>query len=460
VHLRLDVLRRRHGQLDDPPVHARGPHRVDGRPVDHTSRDRRADARVFRALLRLRRAPLEAVPQLLGGPAAGGSGHQRVAVPAPGHQRDHGVPALHAGAPPSRHPVELVGGQQVRSHRRPQSVAGQHVPAGGLPAHGHPVHVAGPGARLPAGVAVRPVPAGRGVLGHPAAQLVVDLRLGSAPPLVLAVRHVVHRRLWGLGDRDSQPDHLRAGGGLLPVPGEPGSPAAADPPLQLPQRAAAPDHGPGPPARGGRRRGSGHGDRLLLSRPGLGDPQGGREPRLLPSPGGVLVHRRRRAGSQLPHRCRVRAGRPADPPRDAGEGGMSDTLPRDTTLPAAEGVPAPAAPAPRSRRSEFLYFALRNPKLWIGGLVVLFFAVTAVVGPRLTDYGVQEYVGPPASPPSAEHWFGTTTFGQDVFTQFVHGLGASFIVGLLGGGIAAIVGMTVGFVAGYRGGIVDEVLNV
>ena len=47
-----------------------------------------------------------------------------------------------------------------------------------------------------------------------------------------------------------------------------------------------------------------------------------------------------------------------------------------------------------------------------------------------------------------------------MFTQFVHGLGASFIVGLLGGGIAAIVGMTVGFVAGYRGGIVDEVLNV
>src|SRR5690606_11865908 len=77
-------------QLDDPPVHARGPHRVDGRPVDHASRDRRADARVFRALLRLRRAPLEAVPQFLGGPAAGGSGHQRVAVPAPGHQRDHG----------------------------------------------------------------------------------------------------------------------------------------------------------------------------------------------------------------------------------------------------------------------------------------------------------------------------------------------------------------------------------
>ena len=44
--------------------------------------------------------------------------------------------------------------------------------------------------------------------------------------------------------------------------------------------------------------------------------------------------------------------------------------------------------------------------------------------------------------------------------QFVHGVGATFFVGLLGGGLAAVVGMTVGFVAGYRGGIVDEVLNM
>jgi peptide/nickel transport system permease protein len=78
----------------------------------------------------------------------------------------------------------------------------------------------------------------------------------------------------------------------------------------------------------------------------------------------------------------------------------------------------------------------------------------------LRDYGPNDYIGPPMQAPSSEYWFGTTTFGQDVFVQFVHGVGATFFVGLLGGGLAAIVGMTVGFVAGYRGGIVDETLNM
>lgn len=140
---------------------------------------------------------------------------------------------------------------------------------------------------------------------------------------------------------------------------------------------------------------------------------------------------------------------------------MSDTLPSEVaTASAAEGVPAPTTPSRRTPRGEFLYFALRNTKLWIGGVIVGFFSIVAVLGPWMTDFGVQEYVGPPASPPSAEHWFGTTTFGQDVFTQFVHGLRGSFLVGVLGGGIAASIGMAVGFFAGYRGGIVDEILNV
>jgi peptide/nickel transport system permease protein len=42
----------------------------------------------------------------------------------------------------------------------------------------------------------------------------------------------------------------------------------------------------------------------------------------------------------------------------------------------------------------------------------------------------------------------------------VHGLGATFVVGLVGGGIATLLGVLVGFTAGYRGGMVDEVLNM
>jgi peptide/nickel transport system permease protein len=121
-----------------------------------------------------------------------------------------------------------------------------------------------------------------------------------------------------------------------------------------------------------------------------------------------------------------------------------------------------AAVAPRriGRLRELLYFARRDRKIFISLAIIATMAVVAIVGPSLRDYGPQDYVGPAAQAPSSEYWFGTTAFGQDVFVQFVHGVGATFFVGFVGGGLAALVGMTIGFVAGYRGGLIDEVLNM
>ena len=119
------------------------------------------------------------------------------------------------------------------------------------------------------------------------------------------------------------------------------------------------------------------------------------------------------------------------------------------------------AAVPRVVRREALYFALRNGKLVTGFAIVLFLLLLGLAGPLLLTVGdPNEYVAGPMLPPSAEHWFGTTTFGQDVFAQFVHGLRTTFAAGALGGGIAAAIAMTIGFVAGYRGGLVDEVLNM
>ncbi|HEY4695832.1 MAG TPA: ABC transporter permease [Candidatus Hydromicrobium sp.] len=110
--------------------------------------------------------------------------------------------------------------------------------------------------------------------------------------------------------------------------------------------------------------------------------------------------------------------------------------------------------------NEFIYFALRNTKLKVGLAVVLFFLLITFIGPLFTDYRWNAYIGPISQPPSAEYWLGTTTFGQDVYTQFVLGLRASFIVGVIGGGIATLIGIIIGFTAGYRGGMVDEGLNI
>jgi peptide/nickel transport system permease protein len=113
------------------------------------------------------------------------------------------------------------------------------------------------------------------------------------------------------------------------------------------------------------------------------------------------------------------------------------------------------------KKSEFLYFALRNNKLRVGLTIIIFFLVLTFVGPMLTDYEPNDYVNPKgAQPPSSEYWFGTTMFGQDVFTQFVHGLKATFLVGVVGGGLGTLIGVLVGFIGGYRGGIVDETLNM
>ncbi len=114
----------------------------------------------------------------------------------------------------------------------------------------------------------------------------------------------------------------------------------------------------------------------------------------------------------------------------------------------------------KKKRNEFLFFALKNNKLRLGLAVLLFFVAMTFVGPMLTKYKPDEFVGPAGAPPSSEFWFGTTTFGEDVFTQMVYGLGSTFLVGIIGGGIATIIGMLVGFIGGYRGGIVDEVLNM
>jgi peptide/nickel transport system permease protein len=114
----------------------------------------------------------------------------------------------------------------------------------------------------------------------------------------------------------------------------------------------------------------------------------------------------------------------------------------------------------KTKKNEFLFFAWRNTKLRIGLAVILFFLLLTIFGPLLTNYDPTDFVGPPASPPSAKYWFGTTTFGEDVFSQFVHGLSSTFLVGIVGGGLGTLLGMIIGFSAGYRGGLLDEALNV
>lgn len=116
---------------------------------------------------------------------------------------------------------------------------------------------------------------------------------------------------------------------------------------------------------------------------------------------------------------------------------------------------------------EMLYFAVRNNKLIIGLGIVVFFALLAIIGPYLTQHGPADY-GTQLKPIPLQHaptfhdglYFGSTSDGKDIFAQFIQGLRLAFLVGLIGGGLASLIGMVVGFTAGYKAGITDELLNM
>lgn len=63
------------------------------------------------------------------------------------------------------------------------------------------------------------------------------------------------------------------------------------------------------------------------------------------------------------------------------------------------------------------------------------------------------------APPSSEHWLGTDEIGRDVAARMIHGTSVSIRVGFVSMGIAALIGILVGAVAGYFGGWVDMIIS-
>ena len=67
-------------------------------------------------------------------------------------------------------------------------------------------------------------------------------------------------------------------------------------------------------------------------------------------------------------------------------------------------------------------------------------------------------IGQRFQPPSAEHWFGTDSLGRDVFSRVLVGSQYSITAGLITVIFSFLIGMIYGAVAGYAGGIVDDVM--
>lgn len=102
---------------------------------------------------------------------------------------------------------------------------------------------------------------------------------------------------------------------------------------------------------------------------------------------------------------------------------------------------------------------MKRLSLWIGVVLVAAVVLTAVVSMAWTPYSPITVV--PAErlqPPSGAHWLGTDGFGIDTASRIMAGARVVLLVGIISVGIAAVIGVPLGMIAGMSGGIISRLI--
>lgn len=110
-----------------------------------------------------------------------------------------------------------------------------------------------------------------------------------------------------------------------------------------------------------------------------------------------------------------------------------------------------------------------RPKVWLrfrqhqlallGGLILVVLATLALFAPWVAQqdpYSVD--LRAYRKPPTAEHWLGTDSSGRDVFSRLIYGARISLSVGIVAVLLYTVLGVSLGAIAGYYGGLVDSFL--
>ena len=112
--------------------------------------------------------------------------------------------------------------------------------------------------------------------------------------------------------------------------------------------------------------------------------------------------------------------------------------------------------------SRFGRFLRANPLIATGGVIALLIVLVAVVAPLVVPYpadaGAATHPEIALQAPSAQHLFGTDQVGRDVFSRVLAGARVSPVVALFVLLISCVVGISLGVLAGYFGGVTDEII--
>lgn len=126
-----------------------------------------------------------------------------------------------------------------------------------------------------------------------------------------------------------------------------------------------------------------------------------------------------------------------------------------TVAPPAE----PPVEKPRSPLSEAWEMFRRNHAAMAGLFVLVLIVVGAVIGPILYPTDPFEMVWAPFSRPGEEGFLlGTDYLGRDLVAQILNGARVTLVIGLSAAIVSIVIGVTIGALAGYYRGVVEEAL--
>ncbi|HEY8566041.1 MAG TPA: ABC transporter permease [Beijerinckiaceae bacterium] len=127
----------------------------------------------------------------------------------------------------------------------------------------------------------------------------------------------------------------------------------------------------------------------------------------------------------------------------------------------ADSAAVPASPevlAPRRNRALGKF--LRHRGAVFGAGVILFFVLLAVFAPLIAPFDpLKTSFSAIRKAPSALHWFGTDELGRDLLSRLIYGARASLLAGVASVAIAVGIGVPLGLLAGYYGGLLDMAIS-
>lgn len=114
---------------------------------------------------------------------------------------------------------------------------------------------------------------------------------------------------------------------------------------------------------------------------------------------------------------------------------------------------------PVRQASPVLTAFRRNRFSWIGIGLLTLIILLAVFAPLIAPYDpLKQNILHRLRPPSGEFWLGTDSYGRDVLSRLLYGARISLAIGFLSVLIAMLVGSALGILAGYIGGVFDQIV--